>query len=139
MSRIVHVLMIPSVACLDHQNTGGDHIMTLDEYAQWATTVPRPDHASRAEGLAYAALGLVGEVGEVADTLRRGVRDGSLNEDRLIHELGDLLFHWVSLCIELDQPPAAMVGRSRANIEERLAGRAVNAFVRPHPDKNLGS
>jgi hypothetical protein len=67
------------------------------------------------------------------------VRDGSLNEDRLIHELGDLLFHWVSLCIELGQPPAAMVGRSRANIEERLAGRAVNAFVRPNPDENLGS
>ena len=65
--------------------------MTLDEYAQWATAMAKPDLASRAERLAYAGLGLVGEAGEVADMLRRGMRDGALNEDRLIYELGDEL------------------------------------------------
>jgi NTP pyrophosphatase (non-canonical NTP hydrolase) len=104
-------------------------LMTLDEYAQWAAAVPHPDHASRAERLAYVALGLVGEAGEVADTLRRGMRDGLLNEDRLVYELADLLFHWVSLCAELGQPPTAMIARSRANIEERLT-RAESATPR---------
>lgn len=113
--------------------------MTLDDYAQWAATVPKPDHARRAERLAYASLGLAGEAGEVADTVRRGMRDGVLNEDRLAYELSDLLFHWVSLCIELGRSPAVMVAASRANIEERLAGRATNAFARPHPEENPGA
>ena len=99
--------------------------MTLDEYAQWVAAVPKPDHPSRMERLSYAGLGLIGEAGEVADTLRRGMRDGTLNEDRLVYELADLLFHWVSLCAELGQLPDSMVARSRANIEERLARRSV--------------
>jgi NTP pyrophosphatase (non-canonical NTP hydrolase) len=111
--------------------------MTLDEYAEWVAATPKPDLASRAERLAYAGLGLVGETGEVADTLRRAMRDGILNEERLAYELADLLYHWVSLCTELGQPPAAMVARSRANIEERLAGRTDKAFARPHSEQNL--
>jgi NTP pyrophosphatase (non-canonical NTP hydrolase) len=95
-------------------------MMTLDEYAQWASAMPRPDCGSRAERLAYAGLGLMGEAGEIADTLRRGMRDGALNEDRLVYELADLLFHWVSLCAELGQPPAAMIEQSHSNIEARL-------------------
>jgi len=110
--------------------------MTLDDYAQWAASVPQPDHASRAERLAYAALGLAGEAGEVADSVRRGMREGVVNEDRLLYELADLLFHWVSLCVELGQPPAAMIARSRVNIEERLVRRVVNPFARPHPEEN---
>jgi hypothetical protein len=55
----------------------------------------------------YLGLGLVGEAGEVADTLRRGMREGRLNEDRLAYELADLLFHWLSLCVELGLQPQA--------------------------------
>ena len=67
--------------------------MTLDEYGEWAATIPKPEHPSREQRLAYLGLGLAGEAGEVADTLRRGMRDGRLNEDRLAYELADLLFH----------------------------------------------
>jgi NTP pyrophosphatase (non-canonical NTP hydrolase) len=95
-----------------------------------------PYHGSRVERLAYVGLGLAGEAGEIADTLRRGMRDGILNEDRLAYELADLLFHWVSLCAELGQPPAAMIARSRANIEVRLAGVPVDAPARPHPEED---
>ena len=55
--------------------------MTLDEYGEWAATIPKPEHPSREQRLAYLGLGLAGEAGEVADTLRRGMRDGTLNED----------------------------------------------------------
>jgi NTP pyrophosphatase (non-canonical NTP hydrolase) len=98
-------------------------LMTLEEYAQWAATVPKPDHATRAERLAYVGLGLAGEAGEIADTLRRGMRDGTLNEDGLAYEVADLLFHWVSLCIELGQSPSTLLAKSRANIEKRVADR----------------
>ena len=44
--------------------------MTIDEYATWAASLPQPSFASEAERLAYPALGLAGEAGEVADTVR---------------------------------------------------------------------
>jgi NTP pyrophosphatase (non-canonical NTP hydrolase) len=99
--------------------------MTLDEYGEWAATIPKPEHPSREQRLAYLGLGLAGEAGEVADTLRRGMRDGMLNEDRLAYELADLLFHWVSLCAELGLQPSALIAASRAHIEERVAARSV--------------
>ena len=98
--------------------------MTIDEYAQWAITTPRPDNGSRAERLAYLALGLAGEAGEVADTVRRSIREGSLQEERLAYELGDLIFHWACLCSEIGQSPSALLARSRPQIEARLAARS---------------
>ena len=99
--------------------------MTLDEYGEWAATIPKPKHPSREQRLAYLGLGLAGEAGEVADTLRRGMRDGRLNEDRLAYELADLLFHWVSLCAELGLQPSALIAAGRAHIEERVGARSV--------------
>lgn len=99
--------------------------MTLDEYGVWAAGLPKPKHPSHEERLAYLGLGLAGEAGEVADTLRRGMRDGKLNEDRLAYELADLLFHWVSLCAALDLKPSALIAEGRAHMEERLAARSV--------------
>jgi NTP pyrophosphatase (non-canonical NTP hydrolase) len=98
--------------------------MTIDEYGQWAAAAPQPDFASRAQRLAYLGLGLMGEAGEVADSIRRMTRDETLDEDRLVYELGDLIFHWACLCAELGQSPSAILAGSRANIEARLAARA---------------
>jgi NTP pyrophosphatase (non-canonical NTP hydrolase) len=96
--------------------------MTIDEYFRWAATVAKPGGlSSRFEVLAYLGLGLIGEAGEVADTIRRQIRDGALNEDRLVYELGDLLFHWACLCAELGRLPSEMLEQSRSNIEARLA------------------
>jgi hypothetical protein len=43
--------------------------MTLDEYAEWAATIPKPEHPSREQRLAYLGLGLAGEAGEVGAEL----------------------------------------------------------------------
>ena len=96
--------------------------MTIDEYAQWAAAVAKPGGlGSRFEVLAYLSLGLIGEAGEVADTIRRQIRDGALNEDRLAYELGDLVYHWACLCAELGRLPSEMLEQSQRNIEARLA------------------
>lgn len=97
--------------------------MTIDEYAKWAATVAQPALESRAQRLAYLGLGLVGEAGEVADTIRRPMREGALDEDRLVYELGDLVYHWACLCAELGHAPATLLDKSRHNIEARLAAR----------------
>ena len=110
----------------------GTRPMTIDEYVQWAGGVPRPRAGSRFDRLAYAALGLAGEAGEVADSTRRLMRDGTLNEDRLVYELGDLVCHWACLVAELGQSPPALLARSREQIEARLAARATPTVDR-HP------
>jgi len=103
--------------------------MTIDEYAQWAAAIAKPvGLSSRFDVLAYLVLGLCGEAGEVADTVRRQIRDGALSEDRLVYELGDLLYHWACLCAELGRLPSKMLEQSQRNIEARLAaGKSATA------------
>ena len=103
--------------------------MTIDEYSQWAAAVAKPAGlGTRFEVLAYLALGLIGEAGEVADTIRRQIREGALNEDRLVYELGDLVYHWACLCAELGRPPSEMLQQSQRNIDARLAaGKSATA------------
>ena len=96
--------------------------MTIDEYGEWAASAARAPGETRAERIAYFALGLLGEAGEVADNLRKMMR-GTPDERYLAYELGDILFHWTCLVAELGQTPSAMLDQSRANIEARLAAR----------------
>ena len=96
--------------------------MTIDEYGRWAAE-DRSVGRSRDERLIYCALGLFGEAGELADTIRKMMREGTLDQDRLLNELGDVLYHWAGLVAELGQTPSEMLTRSRSNIEARRAAR----------------
>lgn len=97
--------------------------MTIDEYGQWTAGHRSPCQA-RDERLIYCALGLFGEAGEIADTIRKMMREGTLDEDHLVYELGDVLYHWACLVAALGQTPSVMLERSRSNIEaRRAAGR----------------
>ena len=97
--------------------------MTIDEYGEWAAGDRSPGQ-SRDERLIYCALGLFGEAGEIADTIRKMMRGGALDEDYLVYELGDVLYHWACLVAELGQTPSEMLELSRSNIEaRRAAGR----------------
>jgi phosphoribosyl-ATP pyrophosphohydrolase len=50
-------------------------------------------------------------------------RDGKLDENYLVYELGDLIYYWTCLCAESGQAPSDMLAKSRTNIEGRLADR----------------
>ena len=61
----------------------------------------------RAAGLSYPALGLAGEAGEVAEQIKKSIRDdaGELTGQRrsaLAKELGDVLWYLAQLATELD-------------------------------------
>ena len=43
--------------------------------------------------LNYLGLGLTGESGEVAEKLKKGIRDGSIDKKGLLLELGDVLWY----------------------------------------------
>jgi len=98
--------------------------MTIDEYGDWAAHAFAATPAPKGQRLAFLLLALLGEAGEAADTIKDEMRGRGLNRERLVYELGDMIYFWAGLCAELGEAPSDMLARSRANIEERLATRA---------------
>ena len=63
--------------------------MTIQEYQAFATLGQRPGN-----GLVVHSLGIVGEVGEVIDCIKKSLRDEApLDYTHLKEELGDVLWY----------------------------------------------
>ena len=78
--------------------------MELDEYQKLSR---RTAEYPRAAWLAYPALGLAGEAGEVAEHAKKAIRDdaGSITAERrsaMAKELGDVLWYVAQLASELE-------------------------------------
>jgi NTP pyrophosphatase (non-canonical NTP hydrolase) len=77
--------------------------MTFDEYQELALeTAVYPDESA----IAYTTLGLCSEAGEVADKLKKIIRDGASNYDEdfytsVAKELGDVLWYVAALAHEM--------------------------------------
>lgn len=72
--------------------------MTFDEYQEHAATTAIYPERGAIGGLAYTVLGINGEAGEIAEKLKKVIRDkhGIVNEVRtyeLAKELGDVLWY----------------------------------------------
>lgn len=68
-------------------------------------------------GISYVTLGLNGEAGEVAEQIKKAIRDdsGVITDDRrhaLKKELGDVLWYWVMCCYELGIDPNEVAERN---------------------------
>jgi NTP pyrophosphatase (non-canonical NTP hydrolase) len=78
--------------------------MTFDEYQEKSReTAVYPDQG---DNFVYPTLGLVGEAGEIAEKVKKVIRDngGKLDEERkvaLTKELGDVLWYLSQLATEL--------------------------------------
>jgi NTP pyrophosphatase (non-canonical NTP hydrolase) len=109
--------------------------MEIDAYAAWAAETARiPDAGTRdPEWLSYLALGLTGEAGEVADHVKKLLRDGdnAWNSAEATDELGDILYYWAALCAACGHSPSAVLAASKAKIEVRIASRAMRAASSP--------
>jgi len=99
--------------------------MGIDEYGQWArqaggeeTTEDSPD-----THLAILALSLAGDVSEVGEVVKRRLRYGTLDRERLAYELGDVIYYWARLGAASGVAPSAVLDESRRHIEARLAKR----------------
>ena len=72
--------------------------MRFDEYQEEAKkTAIYPDQYK----VVYPALGLAGESGEVAEKVKKHIRDGVLNVDDLKKELGDVLWYLAAIASDL--------------------------------------
>jgi NTP pyrophosphatase (non-canonical NTP hydrolase) len=99
--------------------------LTLDDYAAWAASVARiPEGGTMdRERLAYLGLGLTGESGEVAEHIKKLIRDGDARWDatKVADELGDVVYYWAALCRAIGRAPADILAASHAKIEARVA------------------
>jgi NTP pyrophosphatase (non-canonical NTP hydrolase) len=95
--------------------------MNFDEYQNRASqTAIYPD---RGNNLAYPVLGLNGEAGEVAEKLKKIIRDhgGLVSDDArqaMSKELGDVLWYVAACCHELS---ISMNDVASANIDKLFA------------------
>jgi NTP pyrophosphatase (non-canonical NTP hydrolase) len=100
----------------------------INEYAAWAAKVARVPAGGTMdrERLSYLALGLTGEAGEVADHVKKLLRDGEAawDPDHVSEELGDLVYYWAALCMAIGRRPADVLAASHAKIEARITNRA---------------
>lgn len=72
--------------------------MTFDEYQSLAvsTAIYDPKYS-----IMYPALGLTGEAGEVAEKIKKYLRDGKLDHNEVAKELGDVLWYIAALARDL--------------------------------------
>ena len=72
--------------------------MQLQQYQELTrTTAIYP----KEQAVAYLALGLASEAGEVAGKVKKIIRDGGVDVMSTIDEVGDVLWYCVRLCDEL--------------------------------------
>ncbi len=82
-------------------------------------------------GLMYVALGLCGESGEVADNIKKVIRDanGEITADRhdaLVSEMGDVLWYLAMLCYELETTLETVALRNLAKLRKRQRENALH-------------
>lgn len=110
--------------------------MKFDEYhRQTGETAEYPGNGQGGWlALSYVGLGLVGETGEIANQLKKVVRDdyGRIMPARLMKlsdELGDVFWYLSRLCAELRLNPEVVMQRNY----EKLRGRKANGTL--HGDR----
>lgn len=103
--------------------------MDFPEYQRQARETAIYPGKGQAAGLAYVALGLVGEAGEVANKVKKILRDkgGVLNANdaaALAEEAGDVLWYLAAFCDELAADLGQIAALNAAKLESRaLRGR----------------
>lgn len=75
----------------------------------------------------YPALGLAGETGEAVDIVKKTIRHGNdpkdlgkRTEDMKL-ELGDVIWYWCNLCIDLGFDPEEILQMNYDKLRERYA------------------
>lgn len=74
--------------------------MNFTDYQDQArkTAIYSPEYA-----LIYPALGMTGEAGEVAEKVKKWLRDGNIDPDALHKEIGDVLWYLANICSDMQE------------------------------------
>jgi len=98
--------------------------MEFSNYQNQAKRTAIYPNQGSVSGLQYVVLGLCGECGEVAENIKKSIRDdkGFISSDRqdaLIKELGDVLWYLSQIAGELDTTLETIALRNLAKLRKR--------------------
>ena len=108
--------------------------LTMDAYQEQASTTYTIDDPGSPRSLAYTALGLSGEAGEVANKVKkilRGDYEADAIRDDLASELGDVLWYLAMVAREFD---LSLDEIATANLD-KLASRKDRGVIKGSGDK----
>ncbi len=95
--------------------------MTLEEFGVWAETIhSKATSGDRDRLLSYLGLGIASEAGEIATEVKKLLRDGTWDADRVAEELGDVMYHWIRLCNVIGRSPADILAATRIKIDAKV-------------------
>ena len=86
---------------------------------------------STKHAILYPALGLAGEAGEVANKVKKMMRDGEFDKEGVKQELGDCLWYIAAMCRDLN---VSMADLAMANLE-KLLDRKSRGTLKGNGDK----
>jgi len=97
--------------------------MNMNDYQQWArTTAIYPEDRA----VPYLALGLVGESGEVAEKVKKHIRDGTPLGSELAKELGDVLWYLSNLSYVLGFSLDDIANMNKNKLETRKSQKKLS-------------
>ena len=90
--------------------------MEMNDYQEKAakTAIYKPEHA-----VIYPALGLAAEAGEVANKVKKILRDGTFNREAIADEVGDCLWYIAALCRDLNVNMADLAKGNLQKLDDR--------------------
>ena len=92
--------------------------MTFEEYQEQArSTAIYP----RDRAIVYPALGLTGEAGEVAEKVKKWIRDGVLDKEAIAKELGDVMWYIAALSGDLGISMDEIASQNIRKLQDRAA------------------
>ena len=78
------------------------------------TAVYKTEHA-----VIYPALGLAAEAGEVANKVKKILRDGNFNREAIADEVGDCLWYIAALCRDLNVDMKELAKNNLRKLQDR--------------------
>ena len=90
----------------------------LNEYQEMAasTAIYKVEHQ-----VIYPALGLAAEAGEVANKVKKILRDGNFNREAIADEVGDCLWYIAALCRDLNVDMKELAKNNLRKLHDRKA------------------
>lgn len=73
------------------------------DFYDYQTQVRQTAIYPRDHAIIYPALGLTGESGEVAEKVKKWLRDGKIDPDALHKEIGDVLWYLANICADMQE------------------------------------
>lgn len=97
---------------------------TFEEYSERARTTANYEELEY--GWLYPLIGLCGETGELANKLKKVIRDKTFDEVKVKHELGDILWYLNQLCLELDMSLSDVARENLRKLEARYKNNTIH-------------